>query len=78
MVKDGSINLIYCPTDDMTADILTKALPCWKVATHALGLGLYRTSGGVLKSGTPGKPDVEADRAGSSMGGHIVCSTIMG
>jgi hypothetical protein len=26
-VEDGSITLIYCPTDDMTADILTKALP---------------------------------------------------
>ena len=25
-VEKGAINLIYCPTDDMTADILTKVL----------------------------------------------------
>src|SRR5713101_3544742 len=78
MVKDGSINLIYCPTDDMTANILTKALPRWKVATHTLGLGLHHTSRGVSESGTPGKPDAEADRAGSSMGGCIAHSVIMG
>jgi hypothetical protein len=31
VVKKGYIKLQYCPTDDMTADILTKVLPCWKV-----------------------------------------------
>ena len=77
-IEDGSINLIYCPTDDMTADILTKALPRWKVATHALGLGLRRASGGVLESGTPGEPEAEAGGAGSSTGGWIARSAIAG
>jgi hypothetical protein len=72
-VEDRSINLIYCPTDDMTADILTKVLPRWKVATHALGLGLRRASGGVLNSGTPGKPEAESDKAlGSTIVGRPV------
>ena len=77
-VEDGSINLIYCPTDDMTANILTKALPRWKVATHALGLGLRRASGGVLESGTPGEPEAEADGGGGSAGGRIARSAIAG
>jgi len=45
------IDLVYCPTDDMTADILTKALPQWKVICHGLGLGLHQPSRGVLESG---------------------------
>jgi hypothetical protein len=78
MVEDGSINLIYCSTDNMTANILTKALLHWKVATHVLRLGLCRASRGVLDSGTPGKPKAESDKALGSMGGHIACSTIAG
>jgi hypothetical protein len=77
-VKDGSIILIYCPTDDMTADILTKVLPCWKVTTHALELRLCHASGGVQESGTLGEAKVEASGVGSSAGGHIACSTIVG
>jgi hypothetical protein len=50
VVASHDINVTYCPTDDMTADILTKALLCWKVACHVLGLGLRCASGGVLKS----------------------------
>ena len=76
-VEDGSINLIYCPTDDMTADILTKALSRWKVTTHALGLGLRHASGGVLDSGIPGEPEEGADGAGSA-GGRIARSAIAG
>jgi hypothetical protein len=34
VVDNGSIHLLYCPTEDMTADILTKPLPSVK----ALGL----------------------------------------
>ena len=45
------IDLVYCPTDDMTADILTKALPQWKVICHSLGLGLHQPSRGVVESG---------------------------
>ena len=45
------IDLVYCPTDDMTADILTKALLQWKVICHGLGLGLHQPSRGVLESG---------------------------
>ena len=46
-----AINLVYCPTNNITADILTKALPQWKVICHSLGLGLRHLSGGVVKSG---------------------------
>ena len=42
VVADGVIMLIYCPTDDMAADFLTKPLPKWKVSTHACTLGLCR------------------------------------
>src|SRR6266851_6136245 len=77
-VEEGAINLIYCPTDDMTTDILTKALLGWKVVTHALGLGLRRASGGVSESGTPEVPEAEADRARGSAGGRIAHSAIAG
>src|SRR5271168_4927918 len=40
IVKNGSIRLIYCPTDDMVADTLTKALPSPKVKHFATELGL--------------------------------------
>jgi len=36
-------------TDNMTADILTKALPQWKVVCHSLGLSMRHSSGGVLE-----------------------------
>jgi hypothetical protein len=49
MVKKGYINLQYCPMDDMTANILTKALLHWKVNQHALGLGLHCPCRGVLE-----------------------------
>ena len=39
VVASRDINVTYCPTDDMTADILTKALPHWKVACHVLEIG---------------------------------------
>ena len=41
-ISDGHINMKYCPTDEMTADILTKALPKFKVAIHSLALGICR------------------------------------
>jgi hypothetical protein len=39
-IEAGSIRLIYCPTDQQTADTLTKALPSTKVKHfgHAMGL----------------------------------------
>jgi hypothetical protein len=49
----GEISLAYCPTDDMTADILTKALPGWKITRHGHALGLGRPCGGVLEAGAP-------------------------
>lgn len=39
-IEAGSIRLIYCPTDEQTADILTKALPSIKVKHFAVALGL--------------------------------------
>ena len=40
IVEEGKIRLIYCPTDDMVADTLTKALPSAKVKHFATALGL--------------------------------------
>jgi hypothetical protein len=42
VITDGTITLIYYPTDDMAADILTKSLPKWKVSTHVCTLRLHR------------------------------------
>ena len=59
-IQRMEISLAYCPTDDMTADILTKALPRWKVVQHAVTLGLGRPCGGVLDSGKSGAPEEAA------------------
>jgi hypothetical protein len=40
IIEEGSLRLIYCPTDDMVADTLTKALPSPKVKHFATELGL--------------------------------------
>ncbi len=39
-IEAGSIRLLYVPTEDQTADILTKALPSVKVKHFAAALGL--------------------------------------
>ena len=41
-VENGDITLVYCATENMTADILTKALPSMKQKHFALSLGLTR------------------------------------
>ena len=43
VVQKGAINLIYCPTEDMTADILTNALLNSKAKHFAKSLGLHTT-----------------------------------
>ena len=40
IVENGSLRLVYCPTDEMVADTLTKALPSPKVKYFANELGL--------------------------------------
>jgi hypothetical protein len=40
IVENGSLRLVYCPTDEMVADTLTKALPSPKVKHFATELGL--------------------------------------
>jgi hypothetical protein len=40
IIEEGTIKLNYCPTDDMTADTLTKALPSVKAKHFATALGL--------------------------------------
>ncbi len=47
VTASGALHLVYCPTDDMTADILTKALPKWKATYHVTSLGLCRACRGV-------------------------------
>jgi hypothetical protein len=39
-IQNGAIRLVYCPTDDMLADTLTKALPSARAKHFAHGLGL--------------------------------------
>jgi hypothetical protein len=39
-IQNGSIRLVYCPTDEMHADTLTKALPNAKAKHFAHGLEL--------------------------------------
>ena len=41
VIEQGSMRLMYCPTNDMVADTLTKALPSAKVKHFAAGLGLH-------------------------------------
>jgi transposase InsO family protein len=42
-ISNGHVDIKFCPTQDMTADILTKALPRYKVAIHSLNLGVCRS-----------------------------------
>ena len=53
VVQKGSIDLIFCPTEDMIADTLTKSLPKWKLTSHNLSLGLHRVCGGVAELALP-------------------------
>lgn len=39
-IAKGKIQLEYCPTEDMVADILTKALPSMKVKYFTSSMGL--------------------------------------
>jgi hypothetical protein len=39
-ISDGHVDIKYCPTQDMMADILTKALPKYKVTIHLQNLGI--------------------------------------
>ena len=49
VINAGTIKLIYCSTDNMTADRLTKVLPSVKAKHFAKALGLCTVWGGVLK-----------------------------
>jgi len=40
IIEQGKIKLVYCPTNEMTADTLTKALPSAKAKHFAAALGL--------------------------------------
>ena len=40
VIEDGKIQLIYCPTEEMVADALIKALPSTKVKHFASEFGL--------------------------------------
>ena len=40
VIEDGSIRLVFCPTEDMIADTLTKPLPSTKAKHFATELGL--------------------------------------
>ncbi len=40
VINNGFVSLNHCSTNVMTADILTKAIPVFKVKIHVTGLGL--------------------------------------
>jgi hypothetical protein len=42
-IENGTFQFQYCPTEDMITDILTKALPQWKVKNFVSALGLCST-----------------------------------
>ena len=48
VANKGAIKLVYCPSEDMVADVLTKALPKWKATSHSNALGLRHACGGVM------------------------------
>jgi hypothetical protein len=49
VINNGSINIIYCPTNNMAANgMLTKALPNLKAKYFATALGLCSLEGGIL------------------------------
>ena len=54
VVAKGVLCLVYCPTEDMAADMLTKALPKWKVKAHITTLGLHHNCGGVMENAPSG------------------------
>ena len=41
VIERREIELLYCPTDDITVDIFTKVLTRFKVFKHAHSLGLH-------------------------------------
>jgi hypothetical protein len=43
IIEDGKLRLIYCPTEEMVADVLTKALVSTKVKHFAIELGLVES-----------------------------------
>lgn len=44
-IQDGSIEIKYCPTEDMVADVLTKSLDKGKLTGFRRDLGLLEVSG---------------------------------
>jgi hypothetical protein len=51
-IEKKIVKLQYCPTNELTADIFTKALNREKHTKHATRLGMTSVQGGVL--GIPG------------------------
>ena len=73
-VENRRIELTYCPTTDMTADIFTKALPQPAFTKHNLGLGLTDQSIAILATSenTGGDTNEEPSGASTSEGRYCV------
>jgi hypothetical protein len=67
------LNFVFCPSEDITADILTKAPSKWKVRFHNSTLGLRDSVAleGEWRDSVPREGSAAAQAAGATPQGSI-------